>query len=304
MVSLIDLIGKTPLIELKRLPEPGSARVLVKLEYLNPTGSHKDRIALYMIRRAEREGLLKPGGLVVEASSGNTAISVAWVARLLGYQACVVVDERTAPSKIALLKALGAEVIVAPPVDPEHPMFYRKVAARIAKERGGVYLNQFENEANVQAHYETTAREIWEQTGGEIDAFVMGVGTGGTITGVGRFLKEKKPECRVVAAVPRGAALVGGEKGEYIEGLVEHYVPPLLDMSVVDEVREVPAKTAIEYMLKLAKEEGVLGGMSTGAHVAVALEVAKELGAGATVVTVAADSMFRYSHIVLEALSK
>ncbi len=192
MSSLLSLIGNTPMVELRRLVKPGWARVLVKLEYMNPTGSHKDRIALYMIRKAEREGLLKPGGLVVEASSGNTAISIAWVARLLGYKACVVVDERVAPAKVALIRALGAEVVFAPPVDPSHPKYYRNLARRIAEERGGVYLNQFENEANVQAHYETTAKEIWEQTGGKIDAFVMGVGTGGTITGVGKFFKGEK----------------------------------------------------------------------------------------------------------------
>ena len=298
MSSLLSLIGNTPMVELRRLVKPGWARVLVKLEYLNPTGSHKDRIALYMIRRAEREGLLKPGGLVVEASSGNTAISVAWVARLLGYKACVVVDERVAPAKVALIKALGAEVVFAPPVDPSHPKYYRNLARRIAEERGGVYLNQFENEANVQAHYETTAREIWEQTGGRIDAFVMGVGTGGTITGVGRFLKEKNPQCKVVAVTPKGSPLAGGKRGEYIEGLVEFYVPPLLDTGVVDEIIEVSSATAVEYMLKLVKEEGILGGMSTGAHVVAALKLAENFGEGKVVVTVAADSIFRYTHLI------
>ena len=295
MSELLNLIGKTPLIRLKKYPN-----IFIKLEYLNPTGSHKDRTALYMIRDAERRGLLNKNGVIVEASSGNTAISVAWISRILGYRAIVVVEESTSKTKVAILRALGAEVIKAPDVEPGDPRYFKNLARRTAEERGGVFLNQFENRANVIAHYETTGREIWDQTKGKVEAFVMGVGTGGTLMGVGKYLKEKNPGVRLFAVAPRGSPLKGGSKGEYIEGLVERTIPKLLDLSILDEIVEVPAKIAEKYMLKLINEEGILAGPSTGANFFVCLKLSKEMK---NIVTIAADSAFRYPDMIIKKFS-
>lgn len=297
--GVVGLIGRTPLVRLQRIAK--KAPVYVKLEYMNPTGSHKDRIALYMIKEAEQRGLLKPGGLVVEASSGNTAISVAWLASQLGYKALIVVDEGTSPAKVALIKALGAEVVSAPRVPWDHPDHMVKLAKRLAAERNGVFLNQFENEANVRAHYETTAAEVYEELGSGIGAFVMGIGTGGTIAGVAKFLRERGVPARIVGIVPRGSPVATGRQtlGEPIEGLATSTVSGIYVRysNLIDEVVEVGYEEARETMLKLAREEGVLGGLSTGANVAVALEVAERLEKGA-VVTLAPDSIFRYTHLL------
>ena len=273
----------------------------MKLEYLNPTGSHKDRIALYMIREAERKGSLRPGGLVVEASSGNTAVSVAWLASQLGYRALIVVEEGTSPAKVALIRALGAEVVFAPRVPWSHPDHMVKLAERLAAERGGVFLNQYENEANVKAHYETTAPEIYAELGDGVGAFVMGIGTGGTIAGVAKFLRERGVPARIVGVVPKGSPVATGGQtlGEPIEGLATSTVPGIYVRysSLIDEVVEVGYEEARETMLRLAREEGVLGGLSTGANVAVALKVAERLDKG-VVVTLAPDSIFRYTHLL------
>jgi len=297
--GVVGLIGRTPLVRLRKIAS--GAPVYVKLEYLNPTGSHKDRIALYMIREAEQRGLLKPGGLVVEASSGNTAISVAWLASQLGYKPLIVVDEGTSPAKVALIKALGAEVVFAPKVPWDHPDHAIKLAGKLAAERGGVFLNQFENEANVRAHYETTAAEIYGGLGSGIGAFVMGIGTGGTIAGVAKFLKERGVPASIVGVVPKGSPIATGRPtlGEPVEGLATSTVSGIYSKysGLIDEVVEVGYEEARETMLKLAKEEGVLGGLSTGANVAVALKVAERLEKGA-VVTLAPDSIFRYTHLL------
>lgn len=297
---MVELIGNTPLVRLRRIPPPG-AQIYVKLEYMNPTGSHKDRIALYMVRDAERRGLLRPGGTVVEASSGNTAISVAWLASQLGYKAVIVVEEGTSPAKVSVIKALGAEVVFAPRVPFDHPEHPVKVARRLAEERGGVFLNQFENEANVRAHYETTAAELYSQLGGWPDAFVMGIGTAGTIAGISKFFRERGARARIVGVVPRGSPVATGRPtlGEPIEGLATSTVSPIYEKysELIDTLVEVDYQRAREMMLRLAKEEGVLGGLSTGANVAAALEVAGEIGSG-VVATLAPDSMFRYTHLL------
>ena len=297
--GVIGLIGRTPLVRLRKVAD--SAPVFVKLEYMNPTGSHKDRIALYMIREAERRGLLEPGGLVVEASSGNTAISVAWLASQLGYRALIVVEEGVSPAKVALIRALGAEVVFAPRVPWGHPDHAVKLAERLAAERGGVFLNQFENEANVRAHYETTGPEIYRELGDSIGAFVMGVGTGGTLAGVAKFLRERGVQARIVGVVPRGSPIATGQQtlGEPIEGLSTSSVSGIYTRysSLMDEVVEVSYREAYETMLKLAREEGVLGGLSTGANVAVAVRVAGRLERG-VVVTLAPDSILRYTHLL------
>lgn len=302
-MNITGLIGKTPVVRLRKVAQEGAA-VYVKLEYLNPTGSHKDRMALYMIREAERRGQLRAGGVLVEASSGNTAISVAWLASQLGYRAVIVVEEGTSPAKVAIIRALGAEVVTAPRVPRDHPEHMINVARRIAEELGGVFLNQYENEANVLAHYETTGPEIYLQVGREISAFVMGIGTGGTIAGVAKYLKERALAVKVVGVVPKGSPIATGKAtvGEPIEGLATSSFPGIYQRhsDLIDEVVEVSYRDAYEMMLRLAREEGVLGGLSTGANVSVAVKVAKELQCGA-VVTLAPDSLFRYTHLLSEA---
>ncbi len=299
--EIARLVGNTPVVKLKRLP-PEGVEVYVKLEYMNPTGSHKDRIAVYMLMDAVRRGLLKEGGTVVEASSGNTAISVAWVASQLGVRAVIVVDEEASAEKVAVLRALGAEVVRVP------ASRVIEVAEKIARETGGVFLNQYASPANHQAHYETTGPEILRQVGGSLDAFVMGMGTCGTVTGVGRYLKEKLGDrVRVVGVVPRGSAIAGGKGGDYIDGLIAYFKPKLCSMfcdKYVDEIIEVDRATALEYMVKLAKLEGILAGPSTGANVYAALQVAKELRPGSRIVTIAADSIFRYAGLVSQLVER
>ena len=292
--SILGLIGNTPIVRLGRLAGGGMAEVYVKLEYLNPTGSHKDRIAYYMIRDAEERGLIEPGDTVVEASSGNTAISVAWVSSLLGYRAEIFVEKGTSQVKIGLIKALGAKVVEA------EEESYAEAARRYAEEHGYLFLNQYENEANVRAHYETTGPEIYRQLGGRIDAFVMGIGTGGTISGVGRFLKEKLGEgVKIVGVVPRGSRIAGGEGAERIEGLASDIVPGIWRRygHVVSEVIEVGFDEALQTMKTLLRSEGVLGGLSTGANVYAAMRAAERLTKG-VVATIAPDTILRYPHIL------
>jgi cysteine synthase A len=301
MRSVLDLIGSTPIVELRRLRPSSNVRIFIKLEFLNPTGSHKDRIALYMIRDAIQRYNLKPGDIVVEASSGNTAISVAFVARQYGLKPVIVVPKGTSRAKVTMLKLLGAEVLEGD-YNPSSENYYMKLAERIAKERGGVFLNQYANPANMQAHYETTAREIWESLNGEIDAFVIGVGTGGTLTGVGKFLKERKKDVLIVAVTPKGSPLAGGAIGEKIEGLAHTWIPQLLDRTIIDKVIEVSYTEAMEMVIRLAREEGLLVGISTGANVVGALKVAEEIRRG-NIVTIACDSAFRYIDDIINYLS-
>jgi cysteine synthase A len=292
MATVLELIGNTPLVELKRVRPLGNARVFIKLEFVNPTGSHKDRIALYMIKDAIQRYGLKPGDVVVEASSGNTAISVAFVAQQLSLKPIIVVPRGTSKSKIAMLRLLGAEVVEGGD-KPSDEDYYIRLAERIARDRRGVFLNQYANPVNAQAHYETTAVEIWRALDGEVSAFVMGVGTGGTITGVGRFLKERKKDALIVAVTPKGSPLAGGTVGDRIEGLLYTDIPPLLDRSIIDKVIEVSYREAMEMAMRLAREEGLLVGISSAANTVAALRVAEELGKG-NVVTLAADSILRY----------
>jgi cysteine synthase A len=292
MVTVIDLIGNTPVVELQRVKPLGGARVFVKLEFFNPTGSHKDRIALYMIRDAIKRHGLRPGDVVVEASSGNTAISVTFIAKRFGLRPLIVVPRGTSRSKIAVLKLLGADVVEGGD-NPLAEDYYIKLGERLAKECGGVFLNQYANPANALAHYETTAREIWRALNGDIDAFVMGVGTGGTITGVGRFLKEMKRDVLVIAVTPKGSPLAGGTIGDRIEGLLYTDIPPLLDRSIIDRVVEVSYREAMDMAARLAREEGLLVGISSAANIVAALKIAEELKRG-NIVTIAADSILRY----------
>jgi len=297
--DMLASIGNTPMVRLAKLAPPGS-RILLKLEYLNPSGSHKDRIALYMIRDAEEKGLLRPGGLVVEESSGNTGIAVAMVARLKGYRAVIVVPRGgVSREKVKVMEMLGARVVEGS-TNEDDPDYVEKLAENIAEREEGVFLHQAANKANIKAHFETTGPEIWVQTRGQVDAFVMGVGTGGTITGVGRFLRMMKPEVRIVAVTPRGSALSGrqAENPDRIEGLASGGIPENLDKGIVDEIIPVGFEEALSMAKRLALEEGIFAGVSTGAHVIAALKVARELGPGKTIVTVAADSILRYTSLL------
>jgi cysteine synthase len=297
-IDLVNLIGNTPIVELKNIKPYNNCRLFVKLEYLNPTGSHKDRIALYMIREAIGRYSLKEGDVVVEASSGNTAISVTFIAKRFNLKPVIVVPKNTSRNKILLLKLMGAEIVEGDE-DPASPNYYIKIAERIARERGGVFLNQYANPANVRAHYETTAVEIWNQLNGSIDAFVMGVGTGGTITGVGRYIKERKKDVILVAITPKGSKLAGGVGEDRIEGLLHKDIAPLLDMSIIDKVVEVSYSEAVDMCRRLAQDEGILGGISSGANVVGALKISKELKPGSTIVTLIVDSIFRYIDMLM-----
>lgn len=295
--NLLNLIGNTPIVELTRIKFFNMCRLFAKLEYFNPTGSHKDRIALYMIRDAIEKHKLKKGGVVVEASSGNTAISVVFVAKLLDLTPVIVIPKTTSVNKVRILKIMGAEIVFGDE-DPSSSNYYIKLAENIARERSGVFLNQYANFSNARAHYETTAVEIWNQLNGDIDVFVMGIGTGGTITGVGKFLKEKNKNILIVGVTPKGSKLVGGNGLDRIEGLLHKDVAPLLDKNVVDVVVEVSYDEAVDMVLKLAKEESILAGISSGANVVGALKISKELKPGSKIVTLIVDSIFRYLDVL------
>ena len=292
LVELKRVVGNTPVLRLRNLFS--DVEVYMKLEFMNPTGSHKDRIAVFMIEDAIRKGLLGPGGTVIEASSGNTAISVAWVAARLGLRAVIVVEEQVSRQKVGMLKSLGAEIVYAKQGENV------KLASELSEKLSGVWLNQYDNLANHMAHYTTTGPEILRQLG-EVDLFVMGMGTCGTITGVGRFLKEKLGNrVKVVGVVPRGSAIKGGPgRGDRIEGLITSFVPGLCREfdEYVDEIVEVSYDEALKAVKELAKKEGILAGLSSGANI-VGVRKALELFKARKVVTIAADSMLRYPELL------
>ncbi len=291
--NLLELIGRTPMVELNRINDT-DVRILVKLEHYNPCGSVKDRVGFYLIEDAENKGLLKPGMTVVEPTSGNTGLGLALAALLKGYQLVCTAPDKVSPDKIRLLEAYGAEVVVCPTaVEPEDSQSYYSVARRIAEERNGYLPNQYENPANPEIHYRTTGPEIWEQTGGELDAFVCGAGTGGTISGVGRYLKEQNPDVRIVGVDPEGSMIYTEFYQEphdvhtyVIEGIGEDLIPKTLDLSVVDEVVRVADGETHRFCRELLKAEGLFMGSSGGAAVLGALRYARELGRGTLVVLV------------------
>ena len=292
--NALELVGKTPLVELQHLPEPPTARVLGKLESRNPSGSIKDRVVLAILREAEARGALKPGDTIVEASAGNTAISLALIATAMGYHVVATLPEGVSLERRHMLIHLGAEVHVSA---ARGGMAGAQEAARALAKRDGYFLlGQFDNPANPQAHRETTAREILESTGGVVDAFVAGVGTGGTITGVGDVLKREAPGALVVAVEPMSSPLLSqGQVGSHrIPGLGPDFKPPLLDQSVIDEVIAVSDEDAAMMMSELARREGLLVGISSGANTFAALQVAQRLGPGKSVVTVWPDTGERY----------
>jgi cysteine synthase len=287
-------IGRTPVVRLERVVEPGMAEVWMKLEGLNPGGSIKDRTALGMIVDAEQRGVLRPGDRIVEPTSGNTGIGLAQVASARGYRLTLCIPSSMSEERKRTLRAYGAELVFT---DPERRMLAAiEEAERIRDATGAWMPNQFANAANPRVHYETTAPELWEQMDGRIDAFVYGSGTGGTISGVGRFLKERVPDTLVVAVEPaRSPVLSGGERGQHqFQGMGPGFVPANFDRSVVDRVMQAWEETAFPLARRLAREEGLFVGMSSGAIAWAALEVARELGADRRVLCIAPDSGARY----------
>jgi len=291
--ELTEAIGRTPLVELPRFAR-GAASILAKLEWFNPGGSVKDRIARAMIEDAERRGLLSAGGTIVEPTSGNTGVALAMLAATKGYRCVMVMPEGYGRVKGRIMEALGAEVLRTPANDLMSGAIHR--AEEIARETPGSYLpNQFANPVNPRAHYETTGPEIYEALGDSIDAFVAGVGTSGTLVGVARYLGERIPRFLRVAAEPQGSILGGGEHGPHdVEGIGLSFFPEILDRSLIDEVITITDERAFETCRRLAREEGLLAGGSSGVAAAAALEVARRLGPGKTVVTVFPDGAERY----------
>jgi len=298
--DVLAAIGHTPLVKLNKVVRPDDATVLVKLEYLNPGGSIKDRMALHIIEKAEKAGLLKKGSTIVENTSGNTGVGIAIAAAVRGYRCIFTMPDKMSKEKQDSLKAFGAQVVVTPTnVPADSPESYYSVAKRIAAQTpNSFYLNQYHNPDNIEAHYLSTAPEIWEQTGGRIDAFVAGLGTGGTMSGCGRFFKEKDARIRNIGVDPMGSVYYSmwktGKLTEphvyKVEGIGEDMMCGAMDLSVLDDVRQVTDQQAFTMARRLAREEGVFAGGSSGAAVHVAVQVARELGKGKVVVVPLPDT--------------
>ncbi len=291
--SLLDLIGNTPLVRLDRVGKGVRCTLLAKLELLNPGGSVKDRPAVAMIEAAERDGLLGPGGTIVEPTSGNTGVGLAIVAARRGYRCVFTMPDKMSQEKIALLRAYGAEVIVCPTaVAPDHPESYYSVANRLAREiPGGFQPNQYHNPANPASHVASTGPEIWRQTDGRVTHFVAGIGTGGTISGVGKALKAFNPKVQIVGADPEGSVYSGGTGRPYlVEGIGEDFWPTTYDASVIDTIVMVTDRESFLTARRVTREEGILVGGSAGTAVWAALEVARDLGPDDVVVVLIPDS--------------
>jgi cysteine synthase A len=295
--SIIDLIGNTPLIRLNRVVPEGAATVLAKLESANPGGSVKDRIGLNMILDAEQRGAIKPGATIVEPTSGNTGLGLSLVAAVRGYRVILTMPDNMSTERRSLLASYGAEIILTPGMEGMAGAVRK--AEEIVRQNPGYFMpQQFRNPANPAVHEETTAREIWEATEGRIDVFVAGVGTGGTITGVGRFLKKQNPSIKVIAVEPASSPVLSGKPIESlihgIQGIGAGFIPDILDQSILDRVITVEDEEAYFSAKNMGTAEGLLVGISAGANVFAAIKVAEELGAGHTVVTILCDTGERY----------
>jgi cystathionine beta-synthase len=295
--TILQSIGKTPLVRLRRLTDGLETQVYAKVEAENPGGSVKDRVALSMVAEAERRGLLRPGGTIIEATAGNTGVGLAMIAAVKGYRCIFVLPDKMSSDKIRLLKAFGAEVVITPTnVPPDSPDSYNGVADRLTREIPGAWRpNQFANLANPEVHYRTTGYEIWEQTEGRVTVFVAGAGTGGTISGVGRYLKEQNPEVRIVGADPEGSVLSGDTPKPWkVEGIGEDFVPKTLNSQLVDEWIRVSDAESFHTARALARREGLLVGGSSGTAVAAALRYARRLTGEHLIVALCADTGRNY----------
>ena len=292
--DITQLVGETPILKLKRIVPAGSAEVYAKLEYLNPGGSVKDRAAIGIIGRAEEQGRLKPGGTIVEATAGNTGIGLALIGVNRGYKVALFVPETFSEEKVMIMRALGAEVTRTPDAEGMQGAIDR--AKKLASQNPNAFMAaQFENPANPDYHYETTAREIFEQMDGQIDAVVIGAGTAGTFTGVARYLKERLPKILAIAVTTQGSVLGGGKAGPHkVEGIGSSFIPKTFDVSVCDEVVVANDVEAFGMVKELAAREGVLAGSSGGANVFASLQIARRLGSGKRVITMIPDSAERY----------
>ncbi len=302
--TILETVGNTPMVRLRHVAAECPAAVLAKLESFNPGGSVKDRIAVAIVQEAEAKGLLKPGGTIVEATSGNTGMGLALVASVKGYRAIFVMPDKVSKEKINLLKSFGAEVVITPTaLPPDSPESYYEVAKRIGRELPGAYLaNQYYNPTNPEAHFRTTGPEIWKQTEGKVDYFVAGLGTGGTISGTARYLKQQNPKIKVIGADPIGSILkdyfytkkMVPAKTYKVEGIGEDFLPGTLDFSMIDEVIPVNDAQSLNLARRLAREEGILAGGSSGTALFAALQVARQAKPGQVVVVLIPDTGERY----------
>jgi cystathionine beta-synthase len=295
--TILQSIGRTPLVRIRRLTEGLQASVYAKIESMNPGGSVKDRVAVAMISEAERRGWLRPAGTIIEATAGNTGVGLAMAAAVKGYRCIFVLPDKMSREKISLLKAYGAEVVITPTnVAPDSAESYNGVADRLSREIPGAWRpNQFTNLVNPEIHYRTTGREIWEQTDGRVTAFVAGVGTGGTISGVARYLKEQNPDVKIVGADPEGSVLSGDKPQPWkVEGIGEDFVPKTFNSQLVDEWVRVPDAESFHTARALSRREGILAGGSSGTALAAALRYARRLTADHLVVALLADTGRNY----------
>ncbi len=307
--NILETIGNTPLVKLSKLTKEIKATVLAKLEYFNPSGSIKDRMALYMIDDAEKKGILKPGGTIVENSSGNTGAALAMLAAIKGYKCIITMPDKMSDEKKNMMKVYGAKVIVTPTDVPYNsPESYYSVARRIAEETpDSYYPDQYNNPKNIEAHYYTTGPEIWEQTNGKIDYFVAGIGTGGTLSGAGRFLKEKNPGIKIIAIDPVGSVFYDYFKTRKliephvykVEGIGEDYLVKAVDFDIIDDIIQVTDKDSFLMTRKLLDEEGLFAGGSSGSAMLAVMKIAEKIEKNKNIVVILPDSGNRYLRILL-----